>query len=126
MAGIRHLIHARRERLSVSLLYARYLDAAARKTAHTLLDFHSGFVGSEAEADKMRSFATSMGHLNEEAAIVATQDDKGNLALDFTPVLLASGVSYQWLFTRLAAATGRAEAALAFELREFIDGQLDD
>lgn len=101
------------------------MDLSSRKTAHTLLDFYGGFAASEDLAEQELAFTTSMARLNSVEAITASQNEEGTLSLDFTPVLLASGVTYQWLFDRLSSATGRSSEELAFELRAFIDGLED-
>ena len=102
------------------------MDANTRKTAHTLLDFYAGFAASDSEEEQENAFKTSMQRLNEGDAILASTDDEGNLTLDFGPVLLASGVTYQWFIGRLASASGKTEEELTFELREFIDSLGDE
>lgn len=102
------------------------MDAPTRHTAHTLLDFYAGFVASDDEADQRAAFETAMNDLNAGEALIAAQDDHGELTVDFTRLLLATGIAYHWLFDRLSFATGESEESLTFELRAFIDGLSDD
>lgn len=101
------------------------MDLAARNTAHTLLDFYSGYTGADSEAAKIRTFNTSMEKLNDDGAISGVLSDQDALSLDVTPLLLASSTSYQWFFSKLSAATGQDTSELVFELREFIDSLQD-
>lgn len=101
------------------------MDDETRHTAQTLIDFYAGFAASEDEAEQRAAFETSMAALREGDALIATMDDDGELALDFTRILLATGVTLQWLMDRLQSATGESAEALTFELREFIDGLAD-
>ncbi|WP_193596580.1 hypothetical protein [Microbacterium sp. YJN-G] len=100
------------------------MDAETRRTAQTLVDFYAGFAASDDEAEQRAAFDTSMAALNEGDALIATMDD-GELTLDFTRILLASGATLQWLMERLQSATGQSAEALTFELRTFIDGLAD-
>lgn len=102
------------------------MDAASRQTAQALIDFYAGFASSDDEAEQRAAFETSMAVLNEGDALIATMDDNGELSLDFTRLLLATGVALQWLMERLQSATGESEELLTFELRAFIDGLADD
>lgn len=102
------------------------MDDETRRTAQTLIDFYAGFAASDDEAEQGAAFETSMAALNEGDALVATMDEDGELTLDFTRLLLATGVTLQWLMERLQSATGESVEALTFELRTFIDGLADD
>jgi len=102
------------------------MDATARSAAELLIDFYAGFAASDDESEQARAFETSLRRLNEGDVVAATQSDDGNLTLDFTPLLLATGVSFQWLIDQLAAATGKDSEELVFDLREFIAGLEDD
>lgn len=102
------------------------MDAATRRTAQTLIDFYAGFAASNDEADQRAAFEASMTALNDSDALIATMDDDGALTLDFTRLLVATGVSLQWLMERLQAATGESAEALTFELRAFIDNLAEE
>lgn len=102
------------------------MNAAMRDTAHTLIDFWAGNTASDDEDTQRAAFETTLGRLNEVEAIVATQTDEGELTLDFTPLLLASSVTYHWLFDRLSAASGKSQEELTYDLRSFIDSLTDD
>ncbi|MFI8595119.1 hypothetical protein ACIGCK_11935 [Microbacterium sp. NPDC078428] len=102
------------------------MDAATRQTAQALIDFYAGFVASDDEAEQRAAFATSMAALNEGDALIATMNADGELTLDFTRLLLATGVALQWMMERLQSATGESSEVLTFELRTFIDGLTDD
>ncbi|SMQ58165.1 hypothetical protein SAMN06295909_0115 [Plantibacter sp. VKM Ac-1784] len=101
------------------------MDTAARNTAHTLLDFYSGYTGAESDEARTRTFNTSMEKLNQDGAIGAVLSDQDEVSLDVTPLLLASSASYEWFFSQLTAATGKDASELSFELREFIDSLKD-
>ncbi|ROR79989.1 hypothetical protein SAMN06295974_1884 [Plantibacter flavus] len=101
------------------------MNTSARNTAHTLLDFYSGYTGAESDDARTRAFNTSMEKLNHDGAISAELGDQDELSLDVLPLLLASSVSYEWLFSQLTAATGKDAAELSFELRAFIDSLQD-
>ncbi|RXZ51861.1 hypothetical protein [Agromyces binzhouensis] len=102
------------------------MDAATRQTAQTIIDFYAGFAATDDEAEQRAAFAASMAALNQGDALIATMDADGELTLDFTRLLLATGVALQWLMERLQSATGESSEALTFELRTFIDGLADD
>ncbi|MBD7956839.1 hypothetical protein H9651_04260 [Microbacterium sp. Sa4CUA7] len=102
------------------------MDAATRQTAQTLIDFYAGFAASDDEAEQRAAFETSLATLNEGDALIATMEEDGELTLDFTRLLLASGVAVQWLMQRLRVPTGKSTEALTFELRTFIDALADD
>jgi len=102
------------------------MDDGTRRTAQTLIDFYAGFAASDDEAERRAAFETSMAALNEGDALIATTDEDGELTLDFTRLLLATGVTTHWLMERLQSATGESVEALTFELRTFIDGLADD
>jgi len=70
------------------------MDAATRQTAHTLIDFYAGFAASDDEAEQRAAFETSMTALNDGDALIATIEDNGALTLDFTRLLLATGVTF--------------------------------
>lgn len=96
------------------------MNAQTRSAAHILLDLYSSSQTGDG-AGKERAFGVSMQRLNETDALTASQNDDGELALDITPILTAAGISYQWLFDQLEAATGRSLEELTFELRTVID-----
>ncbi|MDQ0743001.1 hypothetical protein QFZ62_000309 [Clavibacter sp. B3I6] len=96
------------------------MNLAARAAANTLLDLYSSTQSGDLASQEV-AFSLSMRRLSDLDAVVATQDDNGDLTLDFTPLLLAAGVTHQWLFDRLAAATGSSTEELTFELRAAID-----
>lgn len=102
------------------------MNAATRQIAQALIDFYAGFAASDDEAEQRAAFETSMAALNDTDALVATMNEDGELTLDFTRLLLATGVTLQWLMDRLQSATGESGEALTFELRTFINGLVDD
>ncbi|MDB5243958.1 MAG: hypothetical protein JWP57_4584 [Spirosoma sp.] len=102
------------------------MDTRTRHISDTLLDLYAGVTSADSEEGKVAAFNASMLRLNEVQAVDATQDDGGNLALDFTPLLVATSTCIHWLLDRLSSATGRPEEELAFELRRFLDDLIDE
>jgi hypothetical protein len=107
--------------------YAPSMNEKSRNTAHTMLDFYSGFVGAEDDEARGRAFATSTAQLNEIGAFKVTKDDEGDgVTIDITPMLLASGVTLTYLFARLRKERDVDQEALLFDLRQFIDEMADE
>lgn len=88
--------------------------------ANILLDLVSGYDSDESEETNGTAFRAAFAALNEADVVVATQDDDGNVNLDMTPLLVASGWNHRWLLDQLSAATGKDRDTLIFELREAI------
>lgn len=96
------------------------METPTRAAAHTLLDLFSSMQSGNT-IEQERAFEVSMQRLNEAEAFTGTQSEEGLLSLDLTPILIATGISYVWLFEQLADATGRSIEELTFDLRAFVD-----
>ena len=101
------------------------MDSRARAVADTLIDFYAGFDSTDSESEQRISFEASLARLNDNVAEGVASDGDDGVTLDFTPLLLANGTTLMWLVEQLAEASGRSKEELVFDLRAFLDSQVE-
>lgn len=101
------------------------MDVQTQRTAQVLIDFYAGFAASDDLALQEAAFATALSGFQDTDAFSITMVGKDEANVDITRLLIASGVTLQWLVDRLASASGRAAEEIVFELRHFIESQGD-
>jgi hypothetical protein len=97
------------------------MDNKAKQSAEVLLDFYAGYAASDDESLQEAAFNAALARFNEVDAFSVTMTADDEAQIEITPLLLASGVTMQWLVDRLASASERSEEEILFDLRHFIE-----
>ena len=101
------------------------MDAHTQRTAQVLIDFYAGFAASDDDALREAAFNTALAGFQETEAFSITMVKEDEANIDITRLLVASGVTLQWLIARLASISRQSEEEIIFDLRQFLASQDD-